>query len=150
MRARARSQLASVARHLPHQCIVLAIESRSQRQRIDDGASVEKNVRFNIREALAFSPEALWLLQENGDVIVGVRARVASRPRTEQHDAFNPRAIGFIQRSAQASEDGISERVHIPRVPHSVWKSSIPARAAAPPPPRRARRRWRRAIARRA
>jgi hypothetical protein len=45
--------------------------------------------------------------QEDANVVIGIRTRIAARARTEQHNAFKPVAMNFTERRPAALEDGM-------------------------------------------
>jgi len=47
-------------------------------------------------------------LQEDGYVVIGIRMRIAARPRPEQDDALDPIAIYLIQGCADVRKDRIA------------------------------------------
>ena len=66
-------------------------------------ARSRKDVGFDLGSPARFSAEAIGILKEDGYVLIGLRPRIAARPRAEQHDALKPLAIGVVERHAEAA-----------------------------------------------
>ncbi len=89
-----------------HHSGALVIGAGPERQRVDDGARVVEDVRLNIGDTSRFLAKSDEVPEEDGDVIVGVRTCFAAG--AEQDDAFDPLAIGSIERRLQPGRMGSS------------------------------------------
>jgi hypothetical protein len=56
-------------------------------------------------------------VEEDGDVIIGVRARVSARARAEQSHAFEARPKYLAERGAKAQENRIASVRHVRILP---------------------------------
>ena len=84
-----------------------------ERQRIYDGARVEQYICFYRSDPSRFTTEASEVSQENGDVIVGIRTRVATRARSKQNDALKAFTVDRIEGRPESCEDRIIEARHV-------------------------------------
>ncbi len=88
--------------------VPLPVGSGRKRQGIDDGPCLIENIGFNLREPPAFFPKTIRVLQKNGNVVIGIRARLTARVRAIQHHTVEAFAVGFVQRCPEAFKDGVN------------------------------------------
>ena len=74
-------------------CIQMHVLAYNLRQGVDDSPGLGEDVRFNLGDHTGFLAEAGEILKEHRDVIVGIRARVATCAGPEQRHPPDPLAI---------------------------------------------------------
>ena len=80
---------------LMHEARAMAICSRNKRYRGNNRAGVEKNIRADGSKTLAFRAERARVFDEDRNVVIGIRFRIAARTRTEQYDTLKAVAVNF-------------------------------------------------------
>ena len=55
-----------------------------------------REVRAEVGKPIHLRKSVSHVAQKHGDVIVGIRTRIAARARTEQHGTFEPIAVDFV------------------------------------------------------
>src|SRR5271168_2562922 len=76
----------------------------------NDRACVQKNIGADGGKAKALVCERANVFEKNGNVVVGVRLRIAARARAKKDDTLNTVAIDFGYGGAEAGQYRIVER----------------------------------------
>jgi len=79
---------------------------------VNERPDIVENIGFNVRDSVDLVPSIDKITQEDRDIVIGIRPRIAAHARTEKHDAFDTVAVKRIERSAKTDQDGICLRVH--------------------------------------
>jgi putative addiction module component (TIGR02574 family) len=88
-----------------HEASTFAIGSGRKRCGGDNRACIEQNIGGDGGKARALVGEGGRVSNEDRNVIIGIRFRLAARARAEQHNALNAVAVNLHYGSAEASQD---------------------------------------------
>jgi hypothetical protein len=92
-----------------HERRAIPVSLRTIRHRMNEGAGSIHDVGGDIGNPVDLIPSIGKAIQKNGHVIVGIRARIATRARPEQHHALDADAVNLIKRGAKTDQDGIDD-----------------------------------------
>ncbi len=76
-----------------------ALSPRS-RERLEEGAGIIQESNPEVAQPVEVAPAIGHVLQDDRDIIVGLRGRLPPRARTEQDGAMKTRTEGLVQRLA--------------------------------------------------
>jgi transposase len=71
----------------------------------DRQPGIGENFGSEVGQAVELAPAIGQTFEEYRDIVIGRLVRIAARTGAEQHDAFDPIAVKFIQRNAKAPQD---------------------------------------------
>jgi len=94
------SQIDAVAADLVHQRRAVAVRSRPKRPCLQEGARLGQNVGSEVSEPVVLAPAICQVLEKHGDVVVGIRVRIAARPRAEKDQPLDASAVHRAERRA--------------------------------------------------
>ena len=97
------SEFDTFASDFAHQWRTFEVCGRRIRLRINE-CVINEEIEVQPREALHFGPSIRQVLEEDGDIVVRIRARLSKCARAEQHHAVETVAIQRIQRLAETDE----------------------------------------------
>lgn len=101
------TQIHPLPPQLVHQRRALPIRAGAVGHGVEEGAGLIHQVAADGAEAFEFGPAVVEILQEDGDVVVGLRAGVAAGAGAEEDHAFDAVAVGAVERGAELGQDRV-------------------------------------------
>jgi hypothetical protein len=93
-----------------HEAGALPVGSSRKGRRGDDGPGVLENIRGYGGKSPALVVETATVLDKYRNIIVGIRAVIAPRPRALQDNALQPVTVNFGKRDAEARQNRVIVR----------------------------------------
>lgn len=103
-----------------HEACTCTICAGFERKRVNHGTGLDKQADFDLRQAAALDTEAVDMLDENRNIVIGAGRGITSSARAEKDDTLEPFAVQVGQSDAEAMHEGIDRRRHGGTLPSCV------------------------------